>query len=316
MSRPGNPHALCSSLFRIRFWISSQSRSLTSRSLRDLREAVWWVVLAPLAALVGACGDETEPLPLDGACCSSAACVVILEAECPDTSRFLGRGTVCEPDPCPSRGACCEGGLCSLRWEDECLADGGSYWGEESECPLEGAPAGDRGRNADGILLLHYSADLEATRQGTQPELTSCEEFVVSGPGDGSAAIVFAFAAFPEWVSPRVAGVVFGIRYSTVVTGWGSYLDFQLPSAAWPESGSGIALTVGVSAPISDRIFPLGWFSTYAYDGSYFELADHPQHGIPYFADDSIPALLDPVDALGRVGFGTARGRRPCTPCE
>jgi hypothetical protein len=60
-------------------------------------------------------------------------------------------------------------------------------------------------------------------------------------------------------------------------------------------------------------MFTLYWFAAYAYQGATFRIGDHPVHGRPVFADDSIPAVEDEVrsDDLGEIGFGVP-GYNPC----
>lgn len=170
------------------------------------------------------------------------------------------------------------------------------------------------GVNQDGRIVLHAVKDISMTRDGEDRNLRNCEAAVSSLPGDDSAVIIFALAAFPDWVSPRMTGVVFGINYDTTVisSGIGFEMAFQLPTSDWPGPGSGIAVTRGNLGPITDRLTTLYWFATYAYQGATFEVIENPVQGLA-FADDSTPAVLDDIrsDDLGKIGFGVP-GYNPC----
>ena len=171
------------------------------------------------------------------------------------------------------------------------------------------------GTNQDGRLILHVVKDISVTRDGEDRNLRNCESAVTSLPGDASMVIIFALAAFPDWVSPDWFAVQFGIDYSTTVvaSGIGPDLGFQLPGPGWPGPGSEIAVTVGNGSPIDDRLATVYWFAAYAYQGATFEIVDPPSLGPIWFADDSIPAVLDEVrtDDRGMIGFGVP-GYNPC----
>lgn len=177
------------------------------------------------------------------------------------------------------------------------------------------APDARAGVNKDGRLVLHVTKDLALTRDGEDRDLRNCESAVTSLPGDDSEVIIFLLAAFPDWVSPSVAGVLFGIDYDTTVLRSGRGIDYgwELPTSDWPAPGSGNAITTGNAAPIDDRVTTVYWFSAYAYQGTSFTLTDHPSQGRPQFADDTVPSVLDEVriEDLGKVGFGIP-GYNPC----
>lgn len=177
------------------------------------------------------------------------------------------------------------------------------------------ASLADAGVNKDGRLLLHATKDLSLTRDGEDRDLRNCESAVTSLPGDDSEVIIFLLAAFPDWVSPEVGGVIFGIDYDTTVlrSGNGPEYVLEIPTTDWPGPGSGNALTPGTVESIDDRISTIYWFSAYAYQGAKFAVVDHPVWGRPQFADISVPAVLDEVrsEDLGVVGFGVP-GYNPC----
>lgn len=185
-------------------------------------------------------------------------------------------------------------------------------------CVLSAAPA-ESGPHRDGRLVLHAVPDISMSRDGEDRDLRSCESAVSSLPGDDSPVLIFVLAAFPDWVSPRLTGVVFGISYTTEVAahGRGPDVEFELATTDWPSSGSGTGVTFesngGGIEPMEDRLSTIYWFLAYAYQGSTFEIVEHPNLGGPSFADDAIPAQLDDVrrDDRGMIGFGVP-GYNPC----
>lgn len=100
---------------------------------------------------------------------------------------------------------------------------------------------------------------------------------MVTGPGDDGPVALHLFAVFPDEVSPEVSALAFGIHHTTEVSGWGHDLGFALTSLDWPSSGSGIALTVDPPGDgvIRDRVFPICWFTAYAYYGTSFGIGPH-----------------------------------------
>ncbi|MEZ4648472.1 MAG: hypothetical protein R3E97_06705 [Candidatus Eisenbacteria bacterium] len=180
--------------------------------------------------------------------------------------------------------------------------------------PVSEIPA-DAGPHRDGRLVLHVVPDLSTTRDGEDRDLRSCESAVTSLPGDESPVVIFVLAAFPDWVSPSMAGVLFGISYTTEVAAYGKGPDvvFELPTTDWPSSGSGTALTFDDGSPVDDRLSTVYWFLAYAYQGTTFEIIENPAQGGPSFADNSVPSELDDVrrDDRGKIGFGVP-GYNPC----
>lgn len=165
------------------------------------------------------------------------------------------------------------------------------------------------GPNAGGTLLLHYDAELLSTHDQSSWcsffDLPSCESAVVEVPGT-QTAVFFVVAAFPTDAAPRLSGLTFGVQYpypAVAVVNYGNCGDFELADAGWPASGNGTSVTF--VAPRTEALNAVYWFSAYNYYGlpSGFSLIPHPTQG-GNFADDSIPAILDPITNYGSLGFG------------
>lgn len=284
------------------------------------------IVWAPTHAL-GIGLRLTDELP--GACCApDGSCelsnVVLCQGE------FLGNGVPCDPNPCtqPPLGACCLPDLsCVVQSEYECDMDLGFYFGDDSGCetiscfqpcpPLVSQPwdAGEPGRgpNANGILFLHSDPSIvysEGTDYCDASDAT-CE--TATARVDTPGPVVFhAIAQFPSEASPRLSGITFGINYADcfVLLDSGHCADFELPNSEWPASGEGTALVWNQARTSSTT--EVYWFAGYVIEdqATVFELIPHPIQGAE-FADDSIPSQLDPIRALGKLGFFTA-GDLPC----
>ncbi len=120
-------------------------------------------------------------------------------------------------------------------------------------------------------------------------------------------------AVFPEASVPRLTGVTFGMAYNEdeiFLRAFGACGDFELSTSDWPESGEGTAITF--SEAQTETVVDLYWFVAYNYyaNPNSLDLIAHPSQGAN-FADDSIPAVLDPIVALGSFGFSTD-GSLPC----
>ncbi len=276
--------------------------------------------------------------PLPGACClSDGRCTITYYDWCVNSGgNYYGDGTTCDPNPCPQPSACCFlDGTCMVLLANDCFAQGGEFRDdialcEPNPCPLpcatspivrwENAPtplpraqwpadgdSRDAGPNAGGMLILHSNPALTYTSDGGgycgQSALSACENAITRKDGSESA-IIYALAAFPERSHPRLAGIVFGLNYGNcaVLEGWGPCADFELATAGWPSSGEGTALTWNTAR--TDLLTEVYWFAAYAYEGRIDQLAltVHPTQGA-YFADDSVPSLLDEIAFLGRFGF-------------
>jgi hypothetical protein len=171
------------------------------------------------------------------------------------------------------------------------------------------------GPNAGGTLILAlsegtvYSPDISYCGAATTDD---CAGAVAQGPIATALApnVINCLAAFNP--GSRLAGVVFGVSYndaSVAIISYGSCGDFEIADGDWPASGSGTAVTWGAAQ--TDPLVDVYWFAAYSYYAGYtLSLAAHPTQG-QNFADDSIPAVLDPIAGLGVFGFETP-GSAPC----
>jgi len=169
------------------------------------------------------------------------------------------------------------------------------------------------GPNSDGSLIVHANTSLTYTIDRNWAgfsDISRCER-AITDVAEGQKTVWFILAAFPSYVSPRVAAVTFGVEYDAQVaiealgrcTG-----DFELSTDTWPASGSGTAITW--STPERDRVFELYWFAGYGYYGNQFAVTPHPGQG-GNFANDDVPAEVDAIAGYGILGFGVA-GANPC----
>jgi hypothetical protein len=110
------------------------------------------------------------------------------------------------------------------------------------------------GPNAGGTLILHSNPMLVYSQGESycgQSGLSSCEDALATLPFVSGAPVVFhAIAAFPEYSSPRLKGLVFGITYDStfVLTDHRSCGDFELSEDYWPNPGTGTAVTFSEEA--------------------------------------------------------------------
>lgn len=83
------------------------------------------VLLAHAAHGAGLEFGETA-FVLAGACCIGDECQVVEEDLCiAEGGSYFGDGTDCDPNPCAPLGACCDRfGLCGITTEDDCNAPG------------------------------------------------------------------------------------------------------------------------------------------------------------------------------------------------
>ncbi|MBK8231785.1 MAG: hypothetical protein IPK72_14655 [Candidatus Eisenbacteria bacterium] len=138
--------------------------------------------------------------------------------------------------------------------------------------------------------------------------MTHCTDLVTSVPASSEVATVFfVLAAFPLDSSPRLKGLSFGITYppeDLLLVADGTCADFSMESTTWPASGSGIAVTW--NATRLSTITEVHWFAAYCYSPSIpttFAVGPHPSQG-GAFADDAVPARIDPIETYGTLGFG------------
>lgn len=170
------------------------------------------------------------------------------------------------------------------------------------------------GPNVNGTLLVHVNPSVVFTVDTSTycgaSGLTSCIEANPNHSGSESV-VAFVVAAFPSSAPPVLAGVTFGISYDCLILGQVACADFELAESNWPASGSGTALTWNTAR--TTPIVECYWFAAYNYYApapASFCVTPHPTQG-GYFADDSVPSLLDPIAAYGCLGFDTP-GSAPC----
>ena len=174
------------------------------------------------------------------------------------------------------------------------------------------------GPNAGGALVLHVNESIvysDGVDYCGQSGLNTCQEARVTMPVDSESAVVcFVVGAFASGSSPRVKAVAFGIDYDVnrlALTDQGPCGGFELPTADWPRPGEGTALVLDSAseAPLVE----VYWFAAYVSDAgepTSLEVVPHPIQG-GQFADDSVPAVIDPIEDYGRLGFGED-GYLPC----
>lgn len=167
------------------------------------------------------------------------------------------------------------------------------------------------GPNLGGTLIVHANPSIVYTTDVSnycgQSGLGNCADGTFRHDG-ADPVVFFIMAAFPASSSPRLSGVVFGIDYdATHVTLLASGLcgDFQLPTNGWPGPGEGNAITWNTAQ--TGHLVDIYWFAAYNYlspSPAMFSITDHPVRGGGCcFADDAVPANLDPILAYGALGF-------------
>ncbi|MCC7141484.1 MAG: hypothetical protein IT349_05215, partial [Candidatus Eisenbacteria bacterium] len=308
------------------------------------------VLTSELCALAGGiwqgAGSGCDPNPcldIPAACClSSGACVVLSATDCASAGGvYQGIGSECGAGACPPGGACCaDDGSCVVKLASDCFdayqGDGSSCdpnpcaqpcpgvaeGGGESELP-EVYPSsnlfgrrGDGGANQGGVLLMHSNPSLTYT-DGAGPfcgdsGLDDCA--LANNRHDGSdARVIHVLAAFPLRSFPRLIGLTFGLRRTdcAVIEAWGSCGDFEIATDGWPGNNQGTA--VAWDEAQTGLMTEVYWFAAYAYDGreATLGLRTHPTQGL-YFADDQVPAILDPVVAVSGFGFNISNGDPVC----
>lgn len=194
------------------------------------------------------------------------------------------------------------------------------------------------GPNAGGVLVVHAAPTFLTTKcdycslHNTCYDLNRCEDSVVR-VSDTRTYVLVVLAAFPPGSSPRMSGVTFGIAYDPallpIVGDRSCSADFELANSDWPAPNSGTALTW--NQPVTSEFTPIYWFATYNYynAAAQFCITTHVDQG-GHFADDSVPAVLDPIADFGCIGFntdgylpcptappptGACCGLNPCGPC-
>jgi hypothetical protein len=162
------------------------------------------------------------------------------------------------------------------------------------------------GPNAGGTLIVALSEGTVYSGDDTPYcwNTVSVCEGAVTRVDDTGVVVLNIIAAFAPAASPRVAGITFGIDYGSNVflVDLGPCGDFELPDGTWPAAGSGNAVTWGAAQ--TTQLIDIYWFAAYDYYGvpDSFCLIPNPTQGLD-FADDDIPANLDPIAGVGCFGF-------------
>ena len=171
------------------------------------------------------------------------------------------------------------------------------------------------GPNQGGVLLISAHPEVVVTDGGVYCSdllLTDCDMAITSAEGT-ELIVMGVYAAFAPGSNPRVAGVSLGIQYdsSIFISSFGDCGDFELSTALWPASGEGTAVTWETAR--LDLVQPIYWLVGYEYygTGGVIGMAPHPGAG-SNFADDAIPAHIDPVAGFGSLGFNGAVGNLAC----
>lgn len=172
------------------------------------------------------------------------------------------------------------------------------------------------GPNAGGTLIVHACptvcfSDSDPKSYCPDFQLDVCHN-ANTREDSGIRSLWWIAAAFAETSSPRLSAVIYGIDYdpdSVVLSYDGTCGDFSLYMPDWPAPGSGNA--VAWNEAQTDFLVPITYFVGYAYaHPATFSVIGHPTGG-GSFADDEVPANLDPVVGYGTLGFGTD-GFLPC----
>ncbi len=129
-----------------------------------------------------------------------------------------------------------------------------------------------------------------------------------------STCIAAVWAVFWPGTNPRVSAVSFGLAWDDsnplTIVDYGHCGQFELASPGWPkEPHTGTAVTWDHT--FQSQCVPVYWFAAYSYYGPLeVELTPHPRQG-GWFADDSVPAVLDEISGYGSLGLNGASGQFP-----
>ncbi len=167
------------------------------------------------------------------------------------------------------------------------------------------------GPNAGGTIFFHdanlaYTTDItDYCGLGTAP--TSCQSADVR-IDDNTPHVWKLYAAFASGTTPRLKAVAFGIHYATeevTITAQGPCgAQLELTGPGWPAPDTGTSVVY--IFPKETTLAELYWFGGYWYNSptpAIFASRSHPDQG-GNFADDSVPAILDPIAGYGTIGFG------------
>ena len=167
--------------------------------------------------------------------------------------------------------------------------------------------AAHAGPNANGYLNVVYQSDVDYTTDQDSycgSGIAPCHDGI-SSYTDTNTIVLSVIASFSA--APRLVGTVFGLDYDPseiTIVAYGPCGDFELPTNSWPNPGEGTAITWQTAQ--TDPVVDIYWMAAYDYYGlpSTLDLVPHPTQGA-FFADDSVPSILDPIAGLGRFGFFT-----------
>lgn len=163
--------------------------------------------------------------------------------------------------------------------------------------------------NNDGGVLLLNMETLDDLAGGNY-----CEQFTLTDPlaprlrlpADGRPRLIMAYAAFPPDSVGWIAGLTFGIEYSSTVTvhshGACNRLGLVLPEHGFPKSHSGVAVVID---PVSlGNIIPIYWFVVSSSGPATFSLTPHPnpRHGGSFGTGEQVPTVT-PICGYGSIGF-------------
>lgn len=118
-----------------------------------------------------------------GACCfPDGSCLVLTGDEClAQGGSYQGDESVCDPSPCPPAGACCfTDGSCLILTVDECDSQGGGYQGDGSSCDQLTCANAVGGCCISGQPCQNLPRDQCLAAGGTW-QITYCENAVCPG---------------------------------------------------------------------------------------------------------------------------------------
>lgn len=195
------------------------------------------------------------------------------------------------------------------------------------------------GPNATGVLQIHvsdaaYSAGQDYAHQSgieCEEDFLPCPPYDPSVPcavtgvaqenaavGEAEPFVFYVMAAFSDGSCPRVKAVTFALQYDPAVFSIlesSKVADFEVVTTngdgeSWPATNSGTGLTF--NSPKTSHLFEIYWFAGVMYytTGTTVQVIGHRTQGAT-FADNSVPAIVDPVHALSVMGVGTGVGENP-----
>jgi hypothetical protein len=175
------------------------------------------------------------------------------------------------------------------------------------------------GPNSGGTIFAHdanidYTTDTAAyCGVGTAPTDCASADANVEGSTADAPKVWKVYAAFEAGTQPRLKGMTFGVQYDAdelIISAYGPCIGdpnngaAEFPGAGWPGNDTGTSL-VWQDTQVTE-IVEAYWFGGYSYYGNpnVFQLRDHPDPILAgNFADDSVPAIQDPISGYGSIGF-------------